>query len=66
MLYTYLPAGGDCRALTAAGGRPGNAIGKLGPGVGFVTVDDTTDVCKIVTSSSSDAVKSIGLAEDRP
>jgi hypothetical protein len=53
-----MPDGGDRRAAIAAGGKPGNSNGA---GVGFDTVDDTN-----VTSSSSEAVKSIGLVEDRP
>ena len=60
-LYAYMPAGGDRRAAIAAGGRPGNSNGT---GVGFVTVDDTTEVC--ITSTSSSLVRSIGLVDERP
>ena len=60
-LYTYLPAGGDRRASTAAGGNPGKIKGA-GEAVGAAT-EVTTEVA---TSSSLSPVKSMGFLAEYP
>ena len=61
-LYTYLPAGGDRRASTAAGGKPGKISG-----VGAATAGAATEVVtEVATSSSLSKDKSIGLFHEYP
>ena len=62
-LYTYLPAGGDRRASTAAGGNPGKING---PGVTVGAATEVTEVATSTLSSSLSAVRSIGFLEEYP
>ena len=61
-LYTYRPAGGDRRASTAAGGKPGKTKGA-GTAGAATEVDVETEVA---TSTLSSPVRSIGLRAEYP